>query len=372
MAIKRDYYEVLGVERSASEEDIKKAFRKLAFQYHPDRNKEPGAEEKFKEISEAYEVLSNADRRAEYDRFGHLKQEAWTGRGYGDFDFGGLGDIFETFFGGVASTTARAQRQGADIRIDLLLEFEEAARGVAKEIEVRRVDRCSLCHGLGSKPGSEPARCPLCNGTGRVKRSQRSLFGSFVNIATCEKCEGEGIIITQPCQHCRGTGKEKITKKLKVEIPAGIENGSQIRLTGEGNIGDRGGLPGNIYINILVNKHPLFEREGDDIILELPLNIAQAALGSEIEIPTLNGKERIRIPPGTQSGKVFRLKEKGIPHLKREGKGDLLVKATVVIPRNLTAQQRRLFEELAQTLNSSGDSGKDKGFFDKMKEAFKG
>lgn len=372
MAVKRDYYEALGLDRNASEEDIKKAFRKLAFQYHPDRNNEPGAVEKFKEISEAYEVLSTPDKRAAYDRFGHTTGEGWTERGHGDFGFGGLGDIFETFFGGAAGTSTRAPRQGTDISSELTLNLEDTVSGIDRVIEIKRIESCSICGGLGSKPGTQPGRCPVCKGTGQVRRSQRSVFGSFVNITTCDRCEGEGNIITDPCPQCRGNGRESQTRRLRVHIPAGIEDGSQIRLSGEGNAGKRGGSPGNAYILVHVQEHPLFKREGDDIILDFPLNIAQAALGYDTEIPTLNGKEKLRVPAGTQSGKIFRIREKGIPHLQRSGRGDLLVRVSIAVPKNLSDKQKKLLEELAQTFTDSNGSEHDKSFFQKMKEAFKG
>lgn len=372
MAIKRDYYEVLGIERNASEEDIKKAFRRLAFQYHPDRNKEPGAEAKFKEISEAYEVLSSPDKRAAYDRFGHAAGEGWTARESADFGFGGLGDIFETFFGGVSATATRGPRQGSDLNMEFTLTLEEVATGVEREIEIKRIENCSVCNGLGSKPGTQSAKCPSCRGTGQVRKTQRSVFGSFVNITTCDRCEGEGTIITDPCTNCRGTGRERQTRKLKVRVPAGIEDGSQIRLSSEGNAGARGGPPGNVYILVHVQEHPLFTREGDDIILDFPLNIAQAALGYEVEIPTMNGREKVRIPAGTQSGRVFRVRDRGLPHLQRSGRGDLLVRVNVHIPTSLTEQQKKLLEDLARTLEESDNSSNDKGFFKRMKDAFKG
>lgn len=372
MTVKRDYYEVLGLNRNATEEDLKKAFRKLAFQFHPDHNKDTGAEDKFKELNEAYEVLSNPEKRATYDRFGHVTGNGWTERGYGDVGFGGLGDIFETFFGGAASTSSRVPRQGTDISIEITLSFEDAAFGAEREVEIKRIEKCSLCMGLGSKPGTKPARCPVCKGTGNVRRAQRSVFGSFVNIAVCDKCEGEGTIITDPCIQCRSTGREILTRKLKVSIPAGIEDGSQIRLSNEGNMGKHGGPPGNVYILVHVQEHTFFKREGDDIILDFPLNISQAALGYEVEIPTLNDKEKLRIPAGIQSGKIIRMREKGIPHLQRSGRGDLLVRVNITVPKNLSDKQRNLLEELAQTFSDSNESEHDKGFFQKMKDAFKG
>lgn len=371
MSPKRDYYDVLGVPRDATEEEIRRAFRKLAFQYHPDRNKENGAEEKFKEINEAYQVLSDQVKRANYDRFGHLNVEG-LGRGFEGFsDFGGLGDIFETFFGGATTKTRQRSQQGADLYGSLTLSFEEAVFGCEKEIEVLRTENCSLCQGTGSKLGSQFAQCPHCNGMGQVRRVQQSFFGRFVNITACEYCHGEGKVITQPCSQCRGVGRERRRRKIMIKIPAGVEEGSQIRLSGEGDVGVGGGPPGNLYIALSVQKHKLFQREGDDILYELPINFAQAALGAEIEVPALEGKASIKIPPGTQTGKTFRLKERGVPHLRESGRGDQLVRIRVVTPRSLNEQQRKLFQELAKSLGKAEiGSEEGEGFFERVKNAF--
>ncbi len=350
MPIKRDYYEVLGIPRNATDEDIKRAFRKLAFKYHPDHNHEDGAEEKFKEVNEAFQVLCDPDKRAAYDRFGHGGPEELFGRGFEGFDFSGFGDIFDAFFGGVTTATRQAPRRGADLHYNTAITFEEVALGCEKEINILRTENCSLCQGIGCKPGSQPAKCPSCNGTGQVRRVQQSIFGRFTNITTCPRCHGEGRIITEPCPQCRGTGKEKRQRSILVKIPAGVDEDSQIRLRGEGQAGTRGGPSGDLYITLAIKQHEFFQRDGDDIIYELPVNFAQAALGTEVEVPTLDSKTKLKIPAGSQTGKVFRLKNKGIPHLHRRGRGDQLVTLRVVTPDSLTKKQRQLFQELADTL----------------------
>jgi len=353
MATKRDYYEVLGIARNATDEGIKKAFRKLAFKYHPDRNRDDGAEEKFKEVNEAYEVLSDSEKRAAYDRFGHGGTEGFFGRGFEGFNFGGFGDIFDAFFGGATTGTRQAPQRGADLQYRFTITFEEAAFGCEKEINISRTENCSLCQGIGCKPGSQPSRCPNCNGTGQVHRVQQSIFGRFTSTATCPQCHGEGKIITEPCSQCRGTGKEKRQRSISVKIPAGVDDGTQIRLMGEGETGARGGSSGNLYITLSVLPHQFFTRDGDNILYELPINFAQAALGVEVEVPTLDGEVKLKIPAGCQTGKVFQLKNKGIPHLHhlhRRGRGDQLVTLCVVTPDKLTKKQRQLFQELANSL----------------------
>lgn len=370
MAPKRDYYEVLGVGRNAAEEEVKKAFRRLAFQYHPDRNKNHGAEEKFKEINEAYEVLSDAEKRAGYDRFGHSGAQSVGGRGFDEFsDFGGFGSIFDAFFGGATATRQRAQR-GADLRYDLTIAFEEAVFGCEKKLEIIRTESCSVCRGSGSQPGSPPVTCPNCSGSGQVRRVQTSIFGQFVNVAVCERCRGEGRILTNPCLQCRGEGKERRKRRIAVRIPGGIDDGYQIRLTGEGNAGTPGGAPGNLYIYLRVNRHELFTREGDDILYELPVNFAQAALGDEVEVPTLDGTVHLRITPGTQSGKVFHIRDKGVFHVRGGGRGSQLVKVMVVTPESLDEHQKALFQELARTLGKEVMPSEEKGFLDRLKDAF--
>jgi molecular chaperone DnaJ len=353
MVVKRDYYEVLGVPRDASSEDIKKAFRKLAFQYHPDRNREDGAAEKFKEINEAYEVLSDADKRSTYDRFGHAGAENIFGRGFEGFDMGGFGDIFEAFFGGTSTASRQAPRRGADIRAHITVSFEEAALGAGKEIEINRTEVCAACRGTRSKPGTQPQRCPECNGTGQIRRVQRSIFGQFINTATCNKCRGEGTVIGEPCPDCRGSGFQKHRRHIMVSVPPGIDDGNAIRMTGEADAGYRGGSAGNLYVEISVTKHKFFTREGDNVIFELGVNFAQAALGTEVAVPTLYGDSKLKIPAGSQTGKIFRMKDKGIPRLHGLGRGDELVLLRVVTPESLTREQRKLFEDLAKSLGQS-------------------
>jgi len=372
MPTKRDYYDILGVGRNATDEEIKKAFRKLAFQYHPDHNHGDGAADRFKEINEAYEVLSDSDKRAAYDRFGHGGAEGLFGRGFEGFDFGGFGDIFDAFFGGVGTATRQAPQRGADLHYNLTITFEEAVFGCEKEISVSRIENCSLCQGVGSKPGSQPVRCPNCNGTGQVRRAQQTIFGRFVNTTTCSQCHGEGRIITEPCPQCRGTGREKRQRNIMVKIPAGVNDGSQLRLSGEGEAGLRGGSQGNLYITLSVLPHKFFTRDGDNLLYELPINFAQAALGTEVEVPTLDGKVKLGLPAGSQTGKVFRLKGQGVPHLHRSGRGDQLVTLLVVTPESLTKKQRQLFEELASSFGPENMPPPEKweGLLDRLKNVF--
>jgi len=367
----QDYYDVLGVPRTASQEEIKKAFRKLAMQYHPDRNKEAGAEARFKEVNEAFEVLSDPEKRAAYDRFGRAGIGQQPGGGFEGFsNFGGFGDIFDAFFGG-ATRQRRGPQRGADLRYTMTLTFEEAIFGTEKEIEVSRTEQCAFCGGLGAEPGSKPERCPSCNGSGEVRRVQQSIFGQFVNVSQCDRCHGEGRIITNPCSRCRGNGRERKVRKLQVKIPAGVDDGQQLRLSGEGEAGAMGGPPGNLYVLLHVQPHKVFKRDEDDIIFDLPINFAQAALGDEVEVPTIDGKASLRIPPGTQSGRIFELKEKGIPRLRGGGRGDEIVRVRVVTPTNLTEEQKRLFRDLAKSLDAATmPPHEEKGFFDKIKDVF--
>ncbi len=369
MSTKRDYYEVLGINRDATDEEIKRSFRKLAFKYHPDRNCEDRAGEKFKEVNEAYEVLSDPDKRPAYDRFGHGSAEGLFGQGFEGFNFSGFGDIFDAFFGGAATTTRQAPQRGADLRYGITITLEEAAFGCEQEINISRTENCSLCQGIGSKPGTQPSRCPNCNGTGQVHRVQQSIFGRFTTTTICPRCHGEGRIITEPCPQCRGTGKEKCQRSTLVKIPPGVTDGSQMRLSGEGEAGTRGGPSGNLYIILSLQSHKLFTRDGDNILYELPINFAQAALGAQVEVPTLNGKVKLNIPAGSQTGKAFRLKAQGIPHLHKNGRGDQLVTIFVVTPEKMTEKQRQLFEELALSLGSASmpPPEKEKGFLNRLK-----
>ncbi len=369
---KRDYYDILGVARTATQEEIKKAYRKLARQYHPDVNKDSGAESRFKEINEAYEVLSDSQKRSAYDRFGHAGVSGATGSA--DFGgFGGFADIFEEFFGaGFGSRTAqrRAPRRGTDLRYDLTITFEEAVFGCQKEIEVNRMEVCSHCGGNGAEPGTTPLRCTTCNGTGEVRRVQQSILGSFVNVATCPTCNGEGETIAIPCTQCRGTGRVRTPRKLNVDIPAGVDDGTQIRLAGEGEPGTYGGPRGNLYIVLGAKPHEFFRRKGDDILLEMGINIAQATLGDEITIPTLDSEEKIAIAAGTQSGEIIRMRNKGVPHLRRAGRGDQFVIINVKVPTNLSPDQKRLMKEFSKTLGSEVVPQRGKSFLDKLKDVF--
>jgi molecular chaperone DnaJ len=350
MAIKQDYYEVLGVPRNASDAEIKRAFRKLAFQYHPDRNREPGAEEKFKELNEAYQVLSDPEKRNRYDRYGRVDVEG----GFPDFGFGGLGDIFESFFAGFGTpfgrTAQRVPQKGDSLQSHLTLSFEEAAFGCSKEVEIPRIEFCPSCHGIGSEPGTNPETCSDCHGTGQVRRVQQSIFGRYTSTTTCSRCRGSGTVISNPCSQCHGKGKIKVKRKIKVTIPAGVDEGYRLRLNGEGSAGLYGGPPGDFYVTFSVKPHNLFLRDGSDILYELSINFAQAALGDEVRVPSLDGKVALKIPPGTQNGKTFRCKGKGIPYIDGKGRGDLLVRVVITTPQHLDKNQHRLFEELAKVL----------------------
>jgi molecular chaperone DnaJ len=367
----RDYYDILGVERGASPDEIKKAFRKLAMQYHPDRNKDDGAEARFKEVGEAYEVLSDAEKRSAYDRFGHAGLSGFDfGRGFEGADFGGFGDIFEAFFGGTATggRRSRGAQRGADRRVDITIELEDAAFGCEREIELERIERCLRCAGSGSEPGSQVARCSTCEGTGQVRRVSRSFFGQFVNIATCGQCRGEGKVIITPCSDCRGSGRDRKQRSLMVKIPAGVSDGSRMRLSGEGDTG-QGGQPGHLYVYINVAEHPYFSRDENDLIYNLSMNPAQAALGFEADIPILDGDwTTYRVPAGTQNGQTFTLKGKGVARLHENGRGNLIIRADVLIPTDLSDEQRELLRRLAESFDTPVENG-DKGFIGKIKDA---
>lgn len=350
MAVKQDYYDILGVPRNATDEEIKRAFRKLAFQYHPDRNREPAAEEKFKEINEAYQVLSDPEKRNRYDRYGRVDVEG----GFSGFGSGGLGDIFETFWNGFGAifggAAPRVPQKGDSLQTHLTLSLEEAAFGCDREVEIQRIEFCPTCHGIGSKPGTNPEPCPDCRGTGQVKRVQQSIFGRYTSATICSRCGGAGTVISSPCSQCQGRARIKAKRKMKLTVPAGVDEGYSIRLDGEGSAGTYGGPPGDLYVVLSVKPHGLFHRDGSDIMYELPINFAQAALGDEVRVPSLDGKVDLKIPPGTQNGKVLRCKGRGIPRIDGRGRGDLLVKVVIVTPQHLDKNQRRLFEELARAL----------------------
>jgi molecular chaperone DnaJ len=367
---KRDYYEVLGVGRTANQDEIKKAFRKLARQYHPDVNKEPDAEARFKEINEAYEVLSDEQKRAVYDRFGH-NVPGGMGGGFDPFEGGDpFATIFDAFFGGQAGVgrQQRGPRAGADLRYNLRLKFEEAVFGVEKEIEYRRLETCPSCKGNGAEPGTDPVRCPKCQGSGELR--QRAPFLNMVTVITCDQCNGTGSVIPIPCRECRGEGRVRQARKLTVKVPAGVDSDQQIRISGEGEAGPRGGPFGNLYVALDVQPHPRFLREGNDVIYELRLNVAQAALGEEVEVPTLDGSEKLRLAPGTQTGQTIKLRGKGVPFLRQQGRGDQIVVTRVMVPDRLSDQQRRLFQELAKTFDPEDQHGeRDDGFFGRIKDA---
>ncbi|ALS27273.1 molecular chaperone DnaJ [Paenibacillus cisolokensis] len=373
MADKRDYYEVLGVSKDASADEIKKAYRKLARQYHPDVNKAPDAEAKFKEIKEAYDVLSDDQKRATYDRYGHIdpNQGFGGGGGFSGADFGGFGDIFDMFFGGGGRRDPNAPQRGNDLQYTMTIEFKEAVFGKEAEITIPRTESCDTCHGSGAKPGTRPETCSVCRGTGQQEVVQNTPFGRMVNRRSCSNCGGTGRVIKERCGTCHGSGRVKKQRRIHVRIPAGVDDGAQIRLSGEGEGGLRGGPAGDLYIVIRVKPHEFFEREGDDIYCEVPLTFTQAALGDEIEIPTLTGKVKLKIPAGTQTGTYFRLKGKGVPRLRGYGQGDQHVKVTVVTPTSLTEEQKELLRQFAG-LAGEKTNEQHETLLDKMRRAFRG
>lgn len=376
MSSKRDYYEVLGVERTASPDDIRKSFRRLARQFHPDINKSHDADVRFKEVNEAYEVLSDAQKRATYDQFGHASPGGpFAQGGFEGFEtFGGFGDLFETFFGGSASAgrARRSPERGSDLRVDVTLTFEEAVSGVEKEIEVPRWETCPTCRGNRSQPGTQPARCPVCNGTGEIRRAQQSVFGQFVNVVLCDRCKGEGRLITSPCEQCHGQGRIKASRKLSIKVPPGVDTGQQMRLTGEGEAGLRNGPRGNLYVVLQVQPHEYLQRDHNDVIYEAHLSFSQAALGAEIQIPTIEGSTTLKVPSGTQHGKTFRLRGKGIPFVQGSGRGDQIVVANVVTPTELSSEERELFQRLDDLGKHRTAKHNGRGFFDKLKDAVVG
>jgi molecular chaperone DnaJ len=371
---KADYYEILAVSRTAGDDEIKKAYRKLAVQFHPDRN--PGnkqAEERFKEINEAYQVLSDSDRRAKYDRFGHEAFQGPQGAGgFGGFDFSQgfedvFGDIFGDFFGTGRGRSRSRARRGDDLRYDMEVEFEEAARGAEKIVKFQRLTTCETCNGSRARAGSTGARqCPNCRGTGQVRTQQ----GFFSISTTCNQCRGEGTIISDPCAKCQGQGRVRKPVSLSVKVPAGVDNAQRLKLRSEGEAGYGGGPSGDLYVVIHVKEHDLFVRRDNDIIIDAPISFPQAALGTEIDVPTLDGKMKLKIPPGTQSGKVLRLKGRGIVDVNGHGRGDELVRVIVETPHSLTARQRELLEEFARVDGKATNHPMAKGFVDKLKEMF--
>ena len=377
MAEKRDYYEVLGVGRTASADEVRRAYRAAARRHHPDVNREEGAEERFKEINEAYEVLADAERRAAYDRFGHAANG--MGGGAGD-PFGGagspFGDLFESFFGsaGTGGRRRAAPARGADLQVAVDVAFEEAVFGAEKEVEVLRFETCEVCHGTRMRDGQTPPRCTTCGGSGEVRRVQQTILGQFMTASPCTTCSGEGVTISDPCPNCRGRGRVSRARTINVTLPAGIDENATLRLTGQGEASHQGGGPGNLYVKVRVAPHPLFTRNGRTINSQVGVNVAQAALGDELEIDTIDGAVAFKLPPGTQSGQQFRLRGKGVPDLRANGsvgdRGDQLVTVHVVTPRELTGEQREIFERLAETMGSEvTQQPSHRGFFGKVKDA---
>jgi molecular chaperone DnaJ len=361
MAEKRDYYEVLGVQRNAAKDEIKDAYRKLAMQYHPDRNKAPEAEEKFKEISEAYAVLSDDEKRQQYDMLGHpgfdqryTQEDIFRGADFNSIfrDLGGgFGDIFRYFFGGgFGGDFNERVNRGQDLEYELEITLEEAAKGTEKELEIPRTEKCEVCHGSGASLGTSPRTCPRCNGAGQVQHMRKSSFAMYVQVTPCPTCRGKGTLIDSPCRNCRGTGLVRKRRKISVKIPVGIDEGYQLRLRGEGETAPNGGEAGDLYVLVHIRPNELFMRDGDDLLHVLMIGYPQAALGAEVSVPTLEGPITVKISPGTQPGEVIRLKGKGMPRFRGYGKGDLLVRVGISVPEKLTQHQRALLEELAKEL----------------------
>jgi molecular chaperone DnaJ len=364
MAEKRDFYEVLGVPRDATKDQIKDAYRKLAMQYHPDRNKAPEAEEKFKEISEAYAVLSDDQKRQQYNTLGHsgfdqryTEEDIFRGADFSDiFGGGGFNDIFRMFFGGGGfSSGGYGERvsRGQDLLYELNITLEEAARGTQKEIDVPRTEKCDICGGSGAAPGSQPKTCQRCGGAGRVQTARQSAFGTFVQVTPCPVCRGKGKLIETPCRNCRGSGLIKKRRKITVNVPIGIDEGYQLRLRGEGDMPGDGGEPGDLYVLVHIIPHQLFMRDGDDLHYILMISYPQAVLGGELQVPTLDEPAALKIHPGTQAGEVIRLKGKGMPRFRGYGRGDLLVRIGITVPEKVTPQQRELLEQLSRELGES-------------------
>jgi len=375
---KRDYYEVLGVDKSASKEELKKAYRKLAMQYHPDRN--PGdkeSEEKFKEAAEAYEILNNDDKRAKYDRFGHdgVRGSGYGSQGFSDINdifshfsdiFGGGSSIFDDFFGGGQQRGRQRGRgvPGSDLKVTLKLTLEEIAEGTSKKIKIKKQVKCDKCNGSGAEDSTSKKKCPICNGTGEIRSVSRSVFGQFVNITACANCNGEGEVIDTPCKKCMGDGRVNDDVQIKIDVPAGVHEGSYMTMRGEGNTGKRGGQPGDIIVVFKEEEHEYFQREEDDIVYDLNITFPEAVLGTEVDVPTLVGKARLKIDPGTQPGKLLKMRDKGIKHLNHSGRGDQIVRILVHIPTKLNNKEKELLKELAELPNfKTSDKENEKGFF---------
>jgi molecular chaperone DnaJ len=372
MATQRDYYDILGVDRGASDADIKRAFRRLAQRWHPDVSRDAGADERFKEINEAYQVLSDPQRRQAYDMFGR----AGLGGPAGGFDaaagFGPFSDLFDAFFGGGVAGSVRRGRPavGSDLRYDLRITFEESIRGTEREIEFAILDRCPACSGSGARDGADTRTCPQCAGRGEIRHARQTMLGQMVNVVTCPRCRGEGKVVETPCETCGGDGRQRRSKRLRIAVPAGIDDGHQIRLSGEGEAGPRGGPPGSLYVAVHVAAHPHLRREGTELYHDLDLSISQAALGATVRVPTADGEEDLEIKPGTQPGTEIRLRGRGVPHLRRAGsRGDLHVLVNVQIPTRLSKQQREALEAYSAASGETDVGGSRGGVLDRIKDA---
>lgn len=372
---KQDYYDVLDVSKDASKEEIKKAYRKLARKYHPDVSEEDNASEKFKEAKEAYETLSDQQKRAQYDQFGHAGPQ---GQGFGGFgggaeDFGGFGDIFDMFFGGGGRRRdPNAPRKGADLQYSMTLQFEEAIFGKSTDVEIPTEESCDTCDGSGAKPGTSPETCSHCQGSGQINQEQNTPFGRVVNRRVCHHCQGSGQTVKDKCNTCGGDGSVTKRNQIHIDIPAGIDEGHQIRVPGKGEAGVNGGPAGDLFVVIQVHQHEFYQREGDHIFCEMPLTFAQAALGDEIEVPTVHGKVKLKIPAGTQTGNTFRMKDKGAPNVHGRGQGDQHVKTRVITPKNLTDRQKELIRDFNDISGNEATEEQHGTFFERMKRAFKG
>jgi molecular chaperone DnaJ len=384
MATKRDYYEILGVAKGATADEIKKAYRKIAIKFHPDKNPDdPTAEDKFKEAAEAYEVLSDEQKRQRYDQFGHQGVNGGGGFGgggmnmedifsqFGDIFGGGGGGGFESFFGGGGQRGGKRMRKGSNLRIKLKLDLEEVAKGVEKKIKVKRYDACNVCDGNGSKNGTALNTCPTCQGQGQVKRVVNTMLGQMVSASTCPTCSGEGKTVSQKCDACHGEGRQLREEVISINVPAGVADGMQLSMGGKGNVPERGGIPGDLLIQIEEEQHPTLRRDGNNVMFEQYVSFVDATLGASVEVPTIEGKVKIKIDPGTQSGKILRLRGKGIPDINGYGKGDQLIHINVWTPKNVNPEERQILERLRESQNFVPNPGKnEKGFFEKMKEYF--
>ena len=373
MAIKRDYYDILGVDREASDEEIKRAFRRLAQRHHPDIDTSDGADERFKELNEAYRVLSDRQRRTAYDMFGHAGVEGSATGGFDGFGggFGPFGDIFDAFFGGAPGSRRRGRVvAGSDLRYDLTIEFAEAVFGVTKEIQFPTLVACPRCAGSGGEPGTEPERCPECNGSGEKRRVAQTILGQMVNIVACPRCQGEGRVITSPCTECRGEGRVNEERSVQVTIPAGIDDGQRIALEGQGESGPHGGPPGDLYVVVNVRAHDELIRRGTELYVELPVTFPQAALGATLMVPTVEGSEEVEIPAGTQSGHEVRLRARGVPRLRGAGRGDLHVVVNVVVPAKLSKRERELLQELGTVSGPAVLPSGGSSVFDRLRDIF--